>query len=103
MSLLHSLKKSSIFRFLYFQRRLQEEILELEFKKKGGHDNGTITERDFADLLIAYAGFSSKKKTKMLKRVRKIYSDDASIGITLKDYLNFYQVHTLHLFIIYTI
>ncbi|XP_023334803.1 calcium uptake protein 1 homolog, mitochondrial isoform X4 [Eurytemora carolleeae] len=79
-------------RFLDFQRRLQEEILELEFRKKGGQENGTISERDFAELLIAYAGFTSKKKTKMLRRVRKIYSDDASLGITLKDYLNFYQV-----------
>lgn len=44
-------------RFLEFQRGLQEEILALEFKKKDEEGLGKIAERDFADLLIAYAGF----------------------------------------------
>jgi len=78
-------------RFLEFQKRLQEEMLALEFKRKE-ESEGIISERDFADLLIAYAGFSSRKKTKMLKRVKKTYDDENSVGITLKDYLNFYQV-----------
>ena len=79
-------------RFLDFQRCLQEEILALEFKRKDETDKGRISERDFSDLLIAYAGFPSKKKTKMLKRVRRAYDEETSPGITLKDYLNFYQV-----------
>lgn len=79
-------------RFLDFQRCLQEEILALEFKRKDETDKGRISERDFSDLLIAYAGFSSKKKTKMLRRVRRAYDEETSPGITLKDYLNFYQV-----------
>ena len=32
-----------------------------------------ISEKDFAELLIAYAGFPPKKKVKMLKRVRKAF------------------------------
>lgn len=53
----------------------------------------TITEKDFADLLIAYAGFPSKKKSKMLKRVKKEFKGESSSGIGLSDYLNFYQVY----------
>jgi len=79
-------------RFLDFQLKLQEEMLALEFKHKDFHDAGHITERDFADLLIAYAGFTTKKKLKMLRRVKKSYDPESSPGISLKDYLNFYQV-----------
>ena len=57
-------------RFLEFQRSLQEEILALEFKKKDEDGCGKIAEKDFADLLIAYAGFQPKKKARMLRRVR---------------------------------
>ena len=57
-------------RFLEFQRSLQEEILALEFKKKDEDGKGKIAEKDFADLLIAYAGFQPKKKARMLRRVR---------------------------------
>ena len=57
-------------RFLEFQRSLQEEILALEFKKKDVEGSGKIAEKDFADLLIAYAGFQPKKKARMLRRVR---------------------------------
>ena len=73
--------------------KLQEEMLALEFKRKDNGDKGRITERDFADLLIAYAGFSTKKKQKMLRRVKKSYDPESSPGISLKDYLNFYQVN----------
>merc|ERR1719239_1717468 len=79
-------------RFLEFQRSLQEEILALEFKKKDEDGSGKIAEKDFADLLIAYAGFQPKKKARMLRRVRKAYDGEASQGVELKDYLNFYQV-----------
>jgi len=81
-------------RFLEFQRSLQEEILALEFARKDELGTGRIAEKDFADLLIAYAGFMPKKKAKMLRRVRKTYNDgeEESAGVCLTDYLNFYQV-----------
>ena len=94
-------------KFLDFQRRLQNEILALEFRRKSGESTTLrsdlreaaearkevlISERDFAELLIAYAGFSSKKRAKMLKRVRREFSEENALGITLEDYLSFYQV-----------
>ena len=78
-------------KFLEFQRQLQNEILRLEFNRKLPANSNTISEKDFADLLIAYAGFPAKKKAKMLKRVKKTFHDDVT-GITLEDFLNFYQV-----------
>ena len=80
-----------LFRFLEFQRALQEEILALEFRRKDDENSGRIPEKDFADLLIAYAGFQPKKKAKMLRKVRKAYDEETSPGVGLMDYLNFYQ------------
>jgi len=79
-------------RFLEFQRSLQEEILALEFRRKDHENEGRIPEKDFADLLIAYAGFQPKKKARMLRKVRKAYDEETSPGVGLTDYLNFYQV-----------
>ncbi len=83
-------------KFLDFQRMLQNEILALEFKRKSGEGNDRISEKDFADLLIAYAGFNSKKKARMLKRVKTTFGkglgDESAPGISLQDYLHFYQV-----------
>lgn len=79
-------------KFLEFQRQLQNEILRLEFNRKSHGLANVICEKEFAELLIAYAGFPPKKKSKMLKRVRKAFSDEQSVGITLDDFLNFYQV-----------
>jgi len=79
-------------RFLQFQKILQEEILALEFRRNDADGSGKISEKDFADLLIAYGGFLPKKRAKMLKRVKKTFDDENSLGIHLNDYLNFYQV-----------
>ena len=49
-----------------------------EFKRKCGGDEDVISEKDFAELLIAYAGFPPKKKVKMLKRVRKAFKASAA-------------------------
>merc|ERR1719264_186830 len=88
-------------KYLEFQRCLQNEILALEFKRKCGSEEEVISEKDFAELLIAYAGFPPKKKVKMLKRVRKAFKvapsegeegeeGNKSPGIQLSDYLSFY-------------
>ena len=37
--------------------------------------DGRITERDFADILLLYAGLADKKRTRMLKRVRKAFKN----------------------------
>lgn len=86
-------------KFLEFQRHLQNEILALEFKRKISDEKDSeelISEKGFAELLITYAGFHPKKKTKMLKRVKREFGKDLSgenaKGITLEEYQNFYQV-----------
>ena len=87
-------------KFLEFQRRLQNEILKLEFDRQVDPKKlidplrePKISERDFAELLIAYAGFPEKKKAKMIKRVKKAFGDGIGDGgVSLTDYLNFFQV-----------
>uniref|UniRef100_T1PDL6 EF hand protein n=1 Tax=Musca domestica TaxID=7370 RepID=T1PDL6_MUSDO len=83
-------KKLTIQKFLDFQHQLQREILSLEFERKHPDDNGRITEADFGELLLAYAGYPLKKKQKKLKRVKRRFRDH-SIGISKKDYLDFFH------------
>lgn len=64
-------QKLTIEKFLDFQEKLQREILSLEFQRKNPDENGNITEADFTELLLAYAGYPQKKKSRMLKRVKK--------------------------------
>ncbi|RZC31786.1 calcium uptake protein 1 -like, mitochondrial [Asbolus verrucosus] len=80
--------KLTIEKFLEFQERLQKEILSLEFRRKNPDENGNISEADFTELLLAYAGYPDKKKSRMLKRVKKT---DHGQGISRQDYLNFFH------------
>ncbi|CAH0727849.1 unnamed protein product, partial [Brenthis ino] len=84
-------EKLTIEKFLDFQQQLQKEILSLEFQRKNPDENGRITEADFAELLLAYAGYPAKKKSRMLKRVKKMFRDHG-VGITKDDYLNFFHL-----------
>lgn len=43
-------------------------------------EDGTISEVDFAVLLIAYAGFPETKKARMVKRVKKAYPRKAFLS-----------------------
>lgn len=83
-------EKLTIEKFLEFQHQLQKEILSLEFLRKGPDDKGNISEADFTELLLAYAGYPPKKKTKMIKRVKKQFKDNAQ-GISRDDYLKFFH------------
>jgi hypothetical protein len=65
--------KLTIERFLDFQMLLQREILTLEFDRKEPTTERRITERQFAELLLAYANYSTKKRAAILKRVKKAY------------------------------
>lgn len=82
-------KKLTIERFLDFQQSLQREILNLEFHRKNPDEHGNITEADFTELLLAYAGYPQKKKTKTLKRVKKMFH--SSPGVSRDDYLKFFH------------
>ncbi|KAG7200316.1 hypothetical protein KM043_017780 [Ampulex compressa] len=83
-------EKLTIEKFLDFQQQLQKEILSLEFERRNPDENGYITEVDFTELLLAYAGYSDKKKTKMLKRVKKTFKDNPK-GINKEEYLKFFH------------
>ncbi|CRK93605.1 CLUMA_CG007137, isoform B [Clunio marinus] len=83
-------QKLKIEKFLDFQHQLQREILTLEFQRKNPDDNGNISEADFAELLLAYAGYPPKKKVKKIKRVKKRFRDHGT-GISKEDYLNFFH------------
>ncbi len=66
--------KLTIERFLEFQSQLQREILTLEFNRKGPDaETGKISEKQFAELLLAYAEYSTKKRSAVLKRVKRAY------------------------------
>jgi Ca2+-binding EF-hand superfamily protein len=82
--------KLTIEKFLDFQEKLQKEILSLEFRRKHPNENGNISEADFTELLLAYAGYPQKKKARMLKRVKKTFRDHGQ-GISKQDYLNFFH------------
>ncbi|XP_030383940.1 calcium uptake protein 1 homolog, mitochondrial isoform X2 [Scaptodrosophila lebanonensis] len=83
-------EKLTIEKFLDFQEQLQKEILSLEFERKEPNEDGNITEADFAELLLAYAGYPLKKKQKKLKRVKRRFRDHG-IGISKQDYLDFFH------------
>ena len=66
--------KLTIERFLDFQTKLQQEILRLEFERKNpNQETGLISEGQFAELLLTYADYNAKKKTVVIKRVKKAY------------------------------
>lgn len=64
-------QKLTIEKFLDFQHQLQREILTLEFQRKNPDEEGNISEADFTELMLAYAGYPQKKKIKKIKRVKK--------------------------------
>ena len=53
--------------------RLQREILQLEFGRKEPDENGLINEKSFAELLLTYADYTQKKRSLVLKRVKKTF------------------------------
>ncbi|KAK7603492.1 hypothetical protein V9T40_003491 [Parthenolecanium corni] len=83
-------KKLTIEKFLDFQEQLQKEILSLEFQRKDPDEDGKITEADFTELLLAYAGYPPKKKSRITKRVKKTFKENAQ-GISKDDYLKFFH------------
>ncbi|MEE6488319.1 hypothetical protein FKM82_015195 [Ascaphus truei] len=79
--------KLTIKNFLEFQRKLQHDVLKLEFER---HDpvDGRITERQFGSMLLAYSGVQSKKLTNMLKQLKKHFKD--GVGLTFEEVENFF-------------
>ncbi|XP_076671213.1 mitochondrial calcium uptake 1 isoform X1 [Andrena cerasifolii] len=82
--------KLTIEKFLDFQQQLQKEILSLEFERRNPDENGRITEVDFTELLLAYAGYPDKKKARILKTLKKRFKENPK-GITKDEYLKFFH------------
>lgn len=84
-------KKLTVKAFTDFQEELQKEVLKLEFNRYEP-DNGRISERDFASMLLTYAGFPDKKKALMIRRVKRAYKDDEDAkGVSFEEYENFWK------------
>ncbi|XP_051897271.1 calcium uptake protein 1, mitochondrial isoform X3 [Pristis pectinata] len=79
--------KLTIKHFLEFQRKLQQDVLKLEFERQDPV-NGRITERQFGRMLLAYSGVQSKKLKAMLKSIKKQFKD--AEGITFEEVENFF-------------
>ncbi|XP_011601762.1 calcium uptake protein 1, mitochondrial isoform X3 [Takifugu rubripes] len=79
--------KLTIRSFLEFQRKLQHDVLKLEFERNDPA-NGRITERQFGGMLLAYSGVQSRKLKQMLKGLKKMFKDGQ--GITFEEVENFF-------------
>ncbi|XP_031364031.1 calcium uptake protein 3, mitochondrial isoform X3 [Apis dorsata] len=74
--------------FTRFMENLQHEVLELEFHEfSKGHD--TISELDFAKILLRYTQLDTDEYDKYLDRI--LINSDLQIGITFEEFRRFYQ------------
>ncbi|XP_057361947.1 calcium uptake protein 1, mitochondrial isoform X2 [Manis pentadactyla] len=79
--------KLTIKNFLEFQRKLQHDVLKLEFERNDPVD-GKITERQFGGMLLAYSGVQSKKLIAMQKQLKKHFKEGK--GLTFQEVENFF-------------
>ncbi|KAM7408945.1 hypothetical protein PAMA_002594 [Pampus argenteus] len=79
--------KLTISSFLEFQRKLQHDVLKLEFERNDPVD-GRISERQFGGMLLAYSGVQSRKLKQMQKGLKKMFKD--AQGITFEEVENFF-------------
>uniref|UniRef100_A0A8K9XIE0 Calcium uptake protein 1, mitochondrial n=1 Tax=Oncorhynchus mykiss TaxID=8022 RepID=A0A8K9XIE0_ONCMY len=79
--------KLTIGHFLEFQRKLQHDVLKLEFMRNDPVD-GCITERQFGGMLLSYSGIQSHKHKQMQKGLKKMFRD--AQGITFEEVKNFF-------------
>ncbi|XP_036590145.1 calcium uptake protein 1, mitochondrial isoform X1 [Trichosurus vulpecula] len=79
--------KLTIKNFLEFQRKLQHDVLRLEFERQDPV-NGRITERQFGGMLLAYSGVQSKKLKVMQKQLKKHFKNGK--GLTFEEVENFF-------------
>nr|XP_057914811.1 calcium uptake protein 1, mitochondrial isoform X1 [Doryrhamphus excisus]XP_057914812.1 calcium uptake protein 1, mitochondrial isoform X1 [Doryrhamphus excisus] len=79
--------KLTIGSFLEFQRKLQHDVLKLEFERNDPMD-GRISERQFGGMLLAYSGVQSRKLKQMQKGLKKMFKD--AQGITFEEVENFF-------------
>lgn len=68
----------------------------MEFSRKDPvHENGNISEKQFAELLLTYADYAPKKRSSTLKRVKKAFKtteEHQFPGISLEEYINIFYL-----------
>jgi len=77
--------------FRKLQTDLLAEIIQLEFNQYDTENSGTISEKDFCQFLLNKSKVPPSQKTKMLKRVDKIWPKKAR-GISFPSFKNFFLV-----------
>jgi Ca2+-binding EF-hand superfamily protein len=75
--------KLTVEMFGSFHRALRTELLWLEFSRFDPEE-GRISERDFAKMILSYADINSQQKKKYMKRVKRVY-EDGKDGISFED------------------
>ncbi len=53
----------------------------LQFNRYNPDEKGRIAEKDFAAILLLYAGLSEVKRVRMLKRVKRVFNDDPVVSL----------------------
>ena len=53
-------------------------FFDVQFQRYQPED-GRISERDFAEILLLYAGLTENKRIKMLKRVKKVFKEEPQV------------------------
>lgn len=81
--------KLTISSFLEFQRKLQHDVLKLEFERNDPVD-GRISEKQFGGMLLAYSGVQSRKLKLMQKNLKRMFKD--AQGITFEEVENFFTL-----------
>lgn len=77
--------------FIKFKKKLQEEVMFLEFNSFCPKNN-SISERQFADILLTYANFQNTKRNKIMKRIQRVYGEkEKRKGVRFQDYLDFFS------------
>jgi len=78
--------------FSSFINKLQDEMIELEFREYDKKSTGRISEVDLAKFLLKHAKIPAKQEKKMIKRVNNTWPQGYSNrGVSLPSFKNLYQ------------
>jgi Ca2+-binding EF-hand superfamily protein len=84
--------KVTLTQFSEFIQKLQDEMIELEFKEYDKSETGRITEVDLASFLLKHAKVPAKQEKKMIKRVKNTWPQEyKNRGVSLQSFKNLYQ------------
>jgi len=85
-------KKMTFAEFSEFISRLQDEMIELEFREYDKNSTGRISEVDLGNFLLKHAKIPAKQERKMMKRVKMTWpAEMENRGVSLPSFKNLYQ------------